>query len=161
MSSNTVQSEYRSLFQPYRIRAIPAFAGSAILAAKRPRKVIGQKLWRHNFVFLQHPDTTSLRTHGSAHSSWLPSSGRRNWSSRRVRARPTYINSSVQSTRGYYTSWLRAVMFVCLPQAGANLQSATRVYSGHFEDIFFAFLSHSKCYVRPIQESPILGVLAK
>ena len=146
--NQTLQDEYRRLFQPYRARPIPAF-GSSIPPSKRPRKIVGRKLWRHNFVFLQHPHTTMAPD--SRERAQLMADG---LGEKKVEFQeglgPAHVHEVLcrqhpdLSSTAYELCWMsnsRLLEVISSPPRGFTV------------DFLKTFLNHSKCYVRPIQGS--------
>ena len=144
-----LQDEYHWLFQPYRFRPIPTFGSSsaAISPAKRLRKVIRQKLWRHNFVFLRYPHTTlapdaceraQLMADGLGETKLEFQEG----------LDPAHVHEvlckqhpDIAST-GYELCWV---------SGNRLLEVISSPLRGFTVDFLKTFLNHTKCYVRPIQ----------
>ena len=118
--------------------------------AKRPRKIVGQKLWRHNFVFLKHPHSTAapdareraqLMAEGLGEAKLEFQEGLGPGHVHEVLCKQ---HQDIAST-GYELCWV---------QSGSRLlEVISSPPRGFTVDFLKTFLNHSKCYVRPIQGS--------
>lgn len=145
--NQTLQDEYRRLFQPYRARPIPAFGLSIPPPSKRARKIVGRKLWRHNFVFLQHPHTTMAPD--SRERAQLMSDG---LGEKKVEFQeglgPAHIHEVLCRQHPDLSSTAYELCWVSNNRLLEVIPSPPRGFTVEF---LKTFLNHSKCYVRPIQ----------
>ena len=150
--TQTLQGEYRRLFQPYRFRPIPAFgstSGTVPPPSKRPKKIVGQKLWRHNFVFLRHPHTTIAPDARERAQLMADGLGEMKLEFQEGLG-PAHVHDVLCKQHPDITS---SGYELCWVSSSRLLEVISSPPRGFTVDFLKTFLSHSKCYVRPIQGS--------
>ena len=147
--NQTLQEEYRRLFQPYRARPIPAFGPSIPPPSKRPRKIVGTKLWHHNFVFLRHPHTTMVPDSRERAQLMADGLGERKLEFQEGLG-PAHIHEVLCRQHPDLSSTAYELCWVSNSRLLEVIASPSRGFTVEF---LKTFLNHSKCYVRPIQGS--------
>ncbi len=147
-NQTSVQDEYRRLFQPYRARPIPAF-GLAPPPSKRPKKIVGRKLWRHNFVFLRHPHTTLAPDAHERAELMADGLGEQKLEFQEGLG-PTHVHEVLCKQ---HPDIAATAYELCWVSSNRFLEVISSPPRGFTVDFLKTFLNHSKCYVRPIQGS--------
>ena len=147
--NQTLQDEYRRLFQPYRARPIPAFGSSIPPPSKRPRKIVGRKLWRHNFVFLKQPHTTMAPDSRERAQLMAEGLGEKKLEFEEGLG-PVHIHEVLCRQHPDLSSTAYELCWVSNNRLLEVISSPPR---GYTVDFLKTYLNHSKCYVRLIQGS--------